>query len=495
MVMKKIAMVSGIFFLIIFRAYPQYTFELFINNNYDKIISDVIALSDGSYVLAGTYEDIDNVGVYQGYLVKLNAEGDIINSKYLNDYSYCILNNVHFFNNEIYAIAALRENENSNFVIGLLRFNTDLELLDVSINSLVENKQIGFANSIIDSDSNLVICGITNDYSVNGDYIGANGFMYKMAMTGDSLSSKFFVSEPNLLKYPSGIIEKVDSTGYNLFIKYFNNNSSCSKVNLNKNLQEISAVNLSSNIPYVNDALHLSTHASPIRINDSLIILSGRYPLNETYFAFTMNDDDSIISTNYIENEDRIQDANTYGNSINGNNIYSGYTSNVSYSDFYFGHNTSNIHIVKFDEELNIYWHKVLGGDAYYMLYRVLACNDGGCLIVANKFEYQDNPENIRNLYVAKLNQDGDFLWKREYQISEMISLFPNPVKNILYLNLSKNISINEYKIFNQRGDLVLSENHYYNCTINIDALPSGTYILQLSSNKGLVSKQFIKVE
>jgi len=492
--MKKIAMVSVIFFLTIFSAYSQNIFELLVENNYDEIVLDVIELPDGNFILAGTYEDPNQTDIYHGYIIKMNNTGNIISSAYINDYSYCMLHNVHFYNDELYVIATLRENTDTNFVIGLFRFNTDLGLLDVNINSLEGNKQIGFVNSIIDSDSNLVICGISNDYSVTGVNIGSNGFVYKMSITGDSLSSKFFVREPNLLKYPTGIIEKVDSTGYNLFIKYYTSTSNCSKINLNKNLQEMSVINLSSEIPADNYALQSSTHATPIRINESSILISGRYPLNETFFTFTMSEEDSIISTAYIENENRIQWANTYGNSINGNNIYSGYTSNVSFSDFYFSHDTSHIHIVKFDEELNIIWHKVLGGDAYYNLYRVLACSDGGSLLVANKFEYEDNPDKIRNVYIAKLSIDGDFLWKREYSVSKMISIFPNPVKNNLYLDLSKNVSINEYKIFNQLGDLVLSGQHFSG-TINVDALSVGTYIIQLSTNIGIVSEKFTKVK
>jgi hypothetical protein len=492
--MKKIAMVSVIFFLTIFSAYSQNTFELLVENNYDEIVLDVIELPDGNFILVGTYEDPNQSDIYHGYIIKMNNTGNIISSAYINDYSYCMLHNVHFYNDELYVIATLRENTDTNFVIGLFRFNTDLGLLDVNINSLEGNKQIGFVNSIIDSDSNLVICGISNDYSVTGVNIGSNGYVYKMSITGDSLSSKFFVREANLLKYPTGIIEKVDSTGYNLFIKYYTSTSNCSKINLNKNLQEMSVINLYSEIAEDNYALHSSTHATPIRINDSSILISGRYPLNETFFTFTMSEEDSIISTAYIENENRIQWANTYGNSINGNNIYSGYTSNVSFSDFYFSHDTSHIHIVKFDEELNIIWHKVLGGDAYYNLYRVLACSDGGCLLVANKFEYEDNPDKIRNVYIAKLSIDGDFLWKREYPVSKMISIFPNPVKNNLYLDLSKNVSINEYKIFNQLGDLVLSGQHFSG-TINVDALSVGTYIIQLSTNIGIVSEKFTKVK
>lgn len=424
----------------------------------------------------------------------MNNTGNIISSAYINDYSYCMLHNVHLFNDELYVIAALRENTDSDFVIGLFRFNTDLELLDVNINSLVGNKQIGFVNSIIDSDSNLVICGISNDYSVSGVNIGSNGFVYKMSITGDSLGSKFFVSEPNFRKSPSGIIEKDDSTGYDLFIRNYTITSNCSKMNLNKNLEEISVINLSSEIQTDDYALHSATHSTPIRINDSLFLISGRYSLNETFFSFTMNDNDSIMLSNYIENENMIIGAVTYVNSKNGDNIYSGYTSNVSFSDFYFSHDTSHIHIVKFDDELNIIWHKVLGGDAYYNLYRVLACSDGGCLLVANNFEYEDNPDKIRNVYIAKLSIDGDFLWKREYLVSKMISIFPNPVKSVLYLNLSKNVSINEYKIFNQLGDLVLSEQHFSG-TINVDALSVGTYIIQLSTNIGIVSEKFTKVK
>ncbi len=488
--MKKTGLIYILLLLSTFKIYAQNSFELLVENNNDQIITDVVELPDGSFVMTGISEYPRIQIAPQGFLIKVNEQGIITDSVALNDFSYCMLNNIHVYNNELYVIAALKESTDSVFYLGLLKFNMDLELLDVRKNILPGNKQIGFVNSIIDSDANLVMCGVVNNYNFVGDYLGMEGFLYKISMTGDSISSRFFID--NTLKLPSGIIEKNDSTGYHLFIRYYDNHSNSSKILLNKNLEDISVLNLSSET--YNYALHSSNYTSPVRINDSVILIGGRYYLNETFFTFTMSDNDSVITGTYIENENMIQSAINYGNSKNGNHIYSGYTSNVSINNLFFSHDTSNIHVVKFDEELNTLWHKVIGGDAYYMLYGVLACNDGDCLIVAYKYDYQNNTDNVRNLYIAKLNQNGDLSWQEDIPVSGMISLYPDPAKKIIYLSLADNVFISEYKIFNLRGDIILNS-HSFSGAINIDALSPGTYVLQLNTNVGLVSRQFVKLE
>lgn len=204
------------------------------------------------------------------------------------------------------------------------------------------------------------MCGVINELNISREVLWRQGFLYKMSMIGDSINSRLFVSEPNSLKYPSGIIERGDSTGYHIFIIYYNENSACSKMLLTKNLEEISVVNLSSAILADYYALSSSTHLTPIRINDSSILLSARYPKDndETFFSFIMNDNDSVKLCNYIDDQNDVLGSVTCVNSINGENIYSGYTSNLNYLDPYFNQDTSHIHIVKFNEELNVLWHK-----------------------------------------------------------------------------------------------------------------------------------------
>jgi len=488
---KKTGLILSILLIFTFGVNSQNTFEILVENTLDEVLLDVIELPDGNFITCGLYKDSSQAEKSYGYLIKFNEEGAIIDSLYLNEYLYCLLHNIHLYNNELYVIASLIENTDSNYTLGLFRLNTDLEILDIETNTLPGIRHIGFVNSIIDSDSNLVMGGIVANYNEPED-IRTEGFLYKISMQGDSISSIFF--NEHLHKIPYGIIENNDSTGYHVFIKRYTDNSTCSKVFLNKDLEEMSVVNLSSEIYTIDHALHYATHASPIRINDSSILLSGRYHINETHFVFTVTDNDSIISTAFIENENRIQWANTYGNSVNGNNFYSGYTSNVNINNYYYSQDTSHIHILKFDDQLNTIWHKVIGGDAYYNLYRVLACNDGGCLILANRYEYGHDLYEIRSIYVAKINQDGEFVWQREFQSNSIITLFPNPAHNTIRLNIPENIIINEYKIFNMQGVEVLNEQNYSG-SINISSLSSGTYIIDMKTNTGVISERFVKIE
>ena len=66
------------------------------------------------------------------------------------------------------------------------------------------------------------------------------------------------------------------------------------------------------------------------------------------------------------------------------------------------------------------------------------------------------------------------------------ISIYPNPVKNRIYIKTDQ--LINSYKIYNVMGQMVLS--NIFSGNIDISMLEKGTYFLNLDNLK---SKAFIK--
>lgn len=55
--MKKTALICIVFAISILKTYSQNTFDLLIENNYDEVVLDVTELSDGNFILSGTFED------------------------------------------------------------------------------------------------------------------------------------------------------------------------------------------------------------------------------------------------------------------------------------------------------------------------------------------------------------------------------------------------------------------------------------------------------
>ncbi|WP_418889084.1 GEVED domain-containing protein [Paracrocinitomix mangrovi] len=92
--------------------------------------------------------------------------------------------------------------------------------------------------------------------------------------------------------------------------------------------------------------------------------------------------------------------------------------------------------------------------------------------------EYED--------YCVYIGEDAGF---DENQIE--FSLYPNPAENIL--NIICNAEIAETKVFDQSGKLIISMQSNNSKTIDISALSSGFYLLQITTEKGIYVQKFIK--
>lgn len=69
--------------------------------------------------------------------------------------------------------------------------------------------------------------------------------------------------------------------------------------------------------------------------------------------------------------------------------------------------------------------------------------------------------------------------------------IYPNPVENYLYLNTTENVR--EVNIYNVLGSRVYHEDDLSSNNINLSDLNAGIYIIRISTDKGNVTKRFIK--
>ncbi|MFN7015359.1 MAG: hypothetical protein ACK4ON_13920, partial [Bacteroidia bacterium] len=65
----------------------------------------------------------------------------------------------------------------------------------------------------------------------------------------------------------------------------------------------------------------------------------------------------------------------------NKDTIFVGFTRNLSLTNTLFAYHPSWLVLLQMDSLLNIRWERFYGGDAYYVMGKVLATKDGGCLI------------------------------------------------------------------------------------------------------------------
>lgn len=79
--------------------------------------------------------------------------------------------------------------------------------------------------------------------------------------------------------------------------------------------------------------------------------------------------------------------------------------------------------------------------------------------------------------------------------IAEKFNVFPNPVSKYVNISNDENIGVKAITIVDLNGRVLKTEkyNNEANVSFNVENVPSGHYILNIDTDKGLVSKKIIK--
>lgn len=99
--------------------------------------------------------------------------------------------------------------------------------------------------------------------------------------------------------------------------------------------------------------------------------------------------------------------ANTVCEDDEGNLIICGYTESK-------GLGQDDIYIIKIDKNGNLIWEKTFGSSTSEMGYEVIFTSDKNLIIVGNSGKFVENWGD-RNIYVIKLDLDGNKLWEKTY--------------------------------------------------------------------------------
>jgi len=111
---------------------------------------------------------------------------------------------------------------------------------------------------------------------------------------------------------------------------------------------------------------------------------------------------------------------------------------------------------------------------------------------------YIDTESCIVNRRIDNNSIEGTAIIEQESNedfILEM-DIYPNPTKNILHLILSKKIENSIIEIFDFNSGTLVQKKEYQNSKtieLNLSNLPNGIYILKLSHENGIITKQIIK--
>jgi hypothetical protein len=88
-------------------------------------------------------------------------------------------------------------------------------------------------------------------------------------------------------------------------------------------------------------------------------------------------------------------------------------------------------------------------------------------------------------------NYSNQFLDISEKEISKIIKIFPNPVTNIVQIEVSEEVQLDGIELFDMSGKKVKTYNSF-DRNLNISGLSSGTYFLKLLTQEGILTKKVI---
>jgi len=145
--------------------------------------------------------------------------------------------------------------------------------------------------------------------------------------------------------------------------------------------------------------------------------------------------------------------------------------------------------VLQTDSMLNIRWERFYGGDAYYLMCKIIAANDGGCLVAGTRYDYLHTTEQQRDIIILKLNSEGLITGNEEkpsIKIQEAI-VFPNPGTSEIKVRVAAQYRQSVFKLYDINGKLVLTRNIISKWgEANTAFLNPGTYIYRITSNDGL---------
>jgi hypothetical protein len=383
---------------------------------------------------------------------------------------------VHYFNSNIYILGSKFVAYPDSTKLWYMQLDENLNIEQERTYEIPHGKWFSYMNSIIDSDTNLVITGYTTrtDGSNQNNH---DAFFCKLSLEGDSIQAKFYNSEIPW-HFSFHLVESHDSTKYFAFVSHFTNvfGSAGQRLTLDKNFDSLRI----DSIPHYIFDLYTPTY-----LNDTDILILGKDTPTNSLNALSINEDvESIHFSQFKKEADEYEYPALYsGVSKYDDLIYLGGTSNFDLYNQTFSSFNSWFHLIRINPDITPVWEYWYGGDAYYFLYSILATSDGGCLLVGSR--YDDAVQYMeRDIYVVKVNSDGLIVWTQEIPVDQQQTMvYPNPGTDYFTVKI-QNQQL-ELELISLNGQVVIKQtlNNDAN-TVKTERLPSGIYFYRLTNTR-----------
>ena len=446
------------------------------------IINDVLETKNESILFVGRSGNYESF-TFDGFLLKLSESGAFIDSlNYLKqDTSTNIVNILETdYSDTLYNLSiSFKKNNNSGFI--LVNTDTMFNMANEKIYNLPINDIITTLTLINGNDGKLIVGG-----SFKNTQIHYYLFIYKFSNSFDSIAAKHFINTPSIIL--GGIHELNDQSFWII------DGTSPYYWHIDSGLNLISSQ--AGNVPH-----YLTGNYSIKWDSDTSFLLAGDYYVRGLpritdhdigfFHQYTPFDSTGNIF-NWWGTIDTL-DAPAYFGALdykNKDSIFIGGSKNLQYGNQLFGTIPSWYVLLQTDSMLNIRWERFYGGDACYNMTKLIATNDGGCIMAGTRFDYKAHP-NIRerDIYIVKVNAEG-LITSANGQIAPVVHeaiVYPNPGRDYLRVRVGVQHKQSVFKLFDMTGHLVLTKNiEGKTAKINTRFLQPGTYIYTITNNNGL---------
>lgn len=470
-----------IFFILSFFLTGQtITFEYLFSSPKNELLIDLYESDNGDIFFSGYISNHRDYSIQRnGLLGKIDRFGQFIDTVVTNYSEKCFAYTTLLpINDSVILLDGIKTDtlgqfENASIVLS--KMNKDFGLIEKKEYDFPPGYRVHF---------HLAYTGNFNTFLVAGTYQKIpdpiKSFVYRIDENMDSLKAKFFLDHTF---FYSKLSEMYDGRLWVLTAlnsKY---------VIIDSTWSEVTEYNMPV---YINAEYGLKWDT------DTSFFLAGDYvslPPNES------NDDIAVIrqfhptdTTGYLfrqwGTQDTIDHPAAWGalDYKNKDSIYIGGTTNIGPT--YYGYCPSWYFVIQTDSLLNIRWERFYGGDAYYLMQKIIATNDGGCLIAGTRYDYENATEEELDIHILKLNSEGLLVREQNHntiQVKEAL-VFPNPGTDHLKVRVAAQYPESIFELYNINGKQVLNRKiHGKWGNINTSLLKSGTYIYRILNNKGLI--------
>jgi len=204
---------------------------------------------------------------------------------------------------------------------------------------------------------------------------------------------------------------------------------------------------------------------------------------------------DNYIYSNLQDTSTLVAHYNSLDQHIDGNLILC--TSMNVKNHFATQQEPSYIMLYKFSPDLDIIWQRYIGGDGMYEAYAMRTTPEGGIVVTGCYSDTPPTSSTKKQLFIMQTDGNGLFtsIENEKIKSTEAI-LYPNPAGDIVNIEFSQVYQKATLQLLDISGKTLMEKQLNANYqSINISAIPAGTYVYRIFNKEGLDERGKVVVE